>query len=65
MLEDEDASHAFCLKSLGLSLGCRTLGVSSDPASGVSNLMEFLGVGSKNTTKNPSTYKGPEPISCL
>lgn len=52
VLKDEDASHAFCLKSVDLSLGCRTLGVSSDPVSGVSNLTEFLGVRSKNTTKN-------------
>lgn len=30
MLNDGDAPRAFCLKSVELSLDCRTLGVSSD-----------------------------------
>lgn len=52
VLKDEDASRAFCLKSLELNLSCRTLGVSSHPVSGVSNLTEFFGVGSKITAKS-------------
>lgn len=52
MLKDEDSPRAFCLQSVELSLDYGTLGVSSDPVSGVSNLTEFFGAGSKNTTKS-------------